>query len=112
MPQKMRPPLVIDRGDLPEAANGAGFVLPLPPGYAIAAKQPLEPAAVGPWREVVERLHDDEAFYKEGVCGPAWQSRTPSARTCSAPRPARGGSGCRDSLAEIKRDGGCPADKK
>jgi glycosyltransferase involved in cell wall biosynthesis len=59
------PPLVSDRGGLPEAVNGAGFVLPLPPGYTIAAKRPLEPAAVRPWIEVVERLYDDEPFYQE-----------------------------------------------
>jgi len=59
------PPLVSGRGGLPEAVNGAGFVLPLPPGYTIAAKQPLEPADVRPWIEVIERLYDDEAFYQE-----------------------------------------------
>lgn len=64
------PPLLSDRGGLPETVNGAGFVLPLPPGYTIAAKQPLEPAGVRPWIEVIERLYDDEAFYRE-QCGRA-----------------------------------------
>jgi len=59
------PPLLSGRGGLPEAVNGARFVLPLPPGYTIAAKQPLEPADARPWIEVIERLYDDEAFYHQ-----------------------------------------------
>jgi glycosyltransferase involved in cell wall biosynthesis len=57
------PPLVSDRGGLPEQVNGAGFVLPLPreldPRYA----QPVAAAAVEPWIETIVKLEDDPDLY-------------------------------------------------
>jgi glycosyltransferase involved in cell wall biosynthesis len=59
------PPIVSDRGGLPEVCNGAGFTLPIPPEITPQAARPVEPEAVVPWLDLIARLEDDEAFYQE-----------------------------------------------
>lgn len=57
------PPLVSDRGGLAEAANGAGFVLPLPADLDMKAIRPVDAIAVEPWIEAIVKLEDDQEFY-------------------------------------------------
>jgi glycosyltransferase involved in cell wall biosynthesis len=59
------PPLVSDRGGLPETCNGAGFYLPIPPEITPRTTRPVEPEVVEPWIELIARLEDDEEFYRE-----------------------------------------------
>ncbi|MDI1336541.1 MAG: glycosyltransferase [Lacunisphaera sp.] len=59
------PPLVSDRGGLAEAANGGGFVLPLPKSLTLETRTPVAAADVEPWLEVMLRLADDADFYAE-----------------------------------------------
>lgn len=56
-------PIVTDRGGLPEACAGAGFVLEAPVSWTPDMAQPASAAEVEPWMEIVERLEDDPAFY-------------------------------------------------
>lgn len=57
------PPIVSDRGGLPEVSCGGGFVLPLPPHLTTETRVPSSAAEVQPWCELIERLVDDEPFY-------------------------------------------------
>lgn len=57
------PPIVSDRGGLPEAANGGGFVLPLPPSLTLETRTPVAAADVEPWLATITRLADDQEFY-------------------------------------------------
>lgn len=57
------PPLVADRGGLPDEANGGGLVLPLPSDFTLAATRPVEAAAVRPWVDAIEHLCSDESAY-------------------------------------------------
>jgi len=57
------PPIVSDRGGLPEVCNGGGFVLPLPKDLTLESRMPVASEAVEPWLELLLRLSDDEAFY-------------------------------------------------
>ncbi len=57
------PPLVSDRGALPEAANGGGFVLPLPAALTSSTRAAVSAEEVQPWLDVLLRLVDDAAFY-------------------------------------------------
>jgi glycosyltransferase involved in cell wall biosynthesis len=57
------PPLVSDRGGLAEAANGGGFVLPLPAELTLETRLPVSAAGVARWVELIEKLADDDAFY-------------------------------------------------
>jgi glycosyltransferase involved in cell wall biosynthesis len=59
------PPLVSDRGGLPETCNGAGFYLPIPPEITPRVTRPVEPEVVEPWIELIARLEDDDEFYRE-----------------------------------------------
>ncbi len=59
------PPIVSDRGGLAEAANGGGFVLPLPASLTLETRTPVVAADVAPWLELIEQLADDDAFYAE-----------------------------------------------
>ncbi|HEY0865072.1 MAG TPA: glycosyltransferase [Lacunisphaera sp.] len=75
------PPLVSDRGGLAEAANGGGFVLPLPPSLTLETRTPVAAADVEPWLAVMLRLADDEKFYAEAsararAAGAAYQPAT------------------------------------
>jgi glycosyltransferase involved in cell wall biosynthesis len=56
------PPIVSDRGGLPDAVNDGGFVLPLPDGLTLDTREPVAAAAVGPWVELIEKLAEDD-FY-------------------------------------------------
>ena len=72
------PPIVSDRGGLPEAANGGGFVLPLPAALTLDTRVPVAAADVEPWLELIIRLADDQAFYAEAstrarAAGQAWR---------------------------------------
>jgi glycosyltransferase involved in cell wall biosynthesis len=58
------PPLVSDRGGLPEVCNGAGFYLPIPPEITPDQRVPVSPEVVEPWIEIMLRLEGDEEFYK------------------------------------------------
>jgi glycosyltransferase involved in cell wall biosynthesis len=58
------PPIVSDRGGLPEVCAGAGFVLSLPSDLTVETRAPPSAHAVEPWFELIERLTDDEAFYR------------------------------------------------
>ena len=57
------PPLVSNRGGLPEAANGGGFVLPLPPSLTLETRTPVAAEDVAPWLDQILRLADDEEYY-------------------------------------------------
>lgn len=59
------PPIVSDRGGLTEVANGGGFVVPIPPEVTQHATTPVGPGIVEPWVNLILRLTDDEAFYRE-----------------------------------------------
>jgi glycosyltransferase involved in cell wall biosynthesis len=58
------PPLVSDRGGLPELCRDAGFVLPLPPDVDLSLRAPVAPEVVRPWLDLIERLEDDAEFYR------------------------------------------------
>jgi glycosyltransferase involved in cell wall biosynthesis len=59
------PPIVSDRGGLPEAAGGGGFVLPLPVSLTLQTRAPVAAEEVGAWLETIIRLADDGEFYAE-----------------------------------------------
>jgi glycosyltransferase involved in cell wall biosynthesis len=59
------PPIVSDRGGLAEAANGAGFVLPIPPEVTPATRLPVAREIVEPWVDLIIRLSDDQEFYEQ-----------------------------------------------
>jgi glycosyltransferase involved in cell wall biosynthesis len=59
------PPLVSDRGGLPETCNGAGFSLPIPPQITPQYPRPVDPEVVEPWIDLITRLEDDQDFYRE-----------------------------------------------
>lgn len=59
------PPLVSDRGGLPETCNGAGFYLPIPPEITPRQATPVAAAVVEPWIELMIRLESDADFYRE-----------------------------------------------
>ena len=61
------PPIVSDRGGLPEAANGGGFVLPLPESLTTETNSPVPAADVMPWLECMERLVDDAVYARESA---------------------------------------------
>ena len=58
------PPIVSDRGGLAEVANGAGFVVPIPPEVTPSATAPAPREAVEPWIDLIVRLEDDQEFYR------------------------------------------------
>jgi glycosyltransferase involved in cell wall biosynthesis len=59
------PPMVSDRGGLPEVCNGAGFTLPIPAEITPRLARPVDREVVLPWVDLIARLEDDEAFYQE-----------------------------------------------
>lgn len=61
------PVLVSDRGGLAESANGAGFVLPLPPDLTVQSQRPVSAEVVEPWLDLIVRLAFDEPFYEAAV---------------------------------------------
>lgn len=58
------PPIVSDRGGLPETCAGAGFVIKLPESLTLYEKLPVAPQVVRPWVDLIVRLFDDEDFYQ------------------------------------------------
>ena len=64
------PPIVSDRGGLPEECRGAGLVLPLPDDLTLESRKPVSSDAVMPWIEAVTRWVDDEAAY-QAACASA-----------------------------------------
>jgi glycosyltransferase involved in cell wall biosynthesis len=58
------PPLVSDRGGLPEICQGAGFSLNIPAEIIPTTSRPVEPEVVQPWIDLIVRLEDDEEFYQ------------------------------------------------
>ncbi|MBV9657229.1 MAG: glycosyltransferase family 4 protein [Verrucomicrobia bacterium] len=58
------PPLVSERGGLPENCRDGGFVLPLPVEVNLTTRLPVSPAIVQPWINLIERLADDAEFYE------------------------------------------------
>lgn len=58
------PPLVSDRGGLPETCNGAGFHLPIPSQITPQYPHPVAPSVVAPWVKLIQRLEDDQEFYE------------------------------------------------
>jgi glycosyltransferase involved in cell wall biosynthesis len=73
------PPIVSDRGGLAEAANGGGFVLPLPKSFTIETRTPVAADDVSEWLELMIKLADDLTFYAEA------SSRARSAATAYQP---------------------------
>jgi glycosyltransferase involved in cell wall biosynthesis len=59
------PPIASDRGGLPELCREAGFVLPLPPEIDLSLRAPVAREVVTPWVDLIERLEDDAAFYRQ-----------------------------------------------
>ncbi|MFM9959574.1 MAG: glycosyltransferase [Phycisphaerales bacterium] len=59
------PPIVSDRGGLPETVEDGGFVLPLPKHLTPESMVPVSAAEVSAWAGLIERLQDDEAFYQD-----------------------------------------------
>lgn len=69
------PPIVSDRGGLPETVGQGGFVVPLPRNLEVAAPRPVEADAVAPWIDVITRLADDAAFYQASCARALEQAR-------------------------------------
>lgn len=57
------PSVVADRGGLPEAAAGGGYILPIPDEYTPDTDRPVSADAVRRWRDTILMLLDDEAVY-------------------------------------------------
>lgn len=57
------PPLVSDRCGLPEMAEGAGCVFPLPLSLSLSDRAPVSAEVVQPWIELIVRHFDEEEFY-------------------------------------------------
>jgi hypothetical protein len=59
------PPMVSDRGGLPETAEAGGFVLPLPESLMPTTTVPVPAGDVAAWETLIQRLADDHAFYAQ-----------------------------------------------
>lgn len=57
------PPLVSDRGGLPETVGSGGIVLPVPPWLTPSERRVPSEAEMQPWFDAVVRLWDDPAAY-------------------------------------------------
>jgi len=58
------PPVVSDRGGLPEICNGAGFHLPIPPDITPRQRVRVPTEIVEPWVDLMIRLEGDADFYR------------------------------------------------
>lgn len=67
------PPLVSNRGGLPEVCRGGGFVLPLPEALTPESRTPVAAESVRPWLDVIARLCGDVSFYDD-ACDRARQA--------------------------------------
>ena len=79
------PPLVSNRGGLPEACDEAGFVLPLAEDITPAMREPVAREAVQPWLDTIIRLASEASFY-EHECGKALEAGKRFAPATVAPR--------------------------
>ncbi|HEY6485957.1 MAG TPA: glycosyltransferase [Candidatus Cybelea sp.] len=61
------PPIVSDRGGLPENVGNGGFVIPLPTDLTRKSRAPVSAEAVRPWIDLITRLFRDHDFYKRSV---------------------------------------------
>lgn len=59
------PPIVSDRGGLPETAEAGGFVLPLPQSLTPTTSVPVAAPDVEAWSALITRLADDAPFYAQ-----------------------------------------------
>jgi glycosyltransferase involved in cell wall biosynthesis len=59
------PPLVSDRGALPQTVGRGGVVLPLPPSLTDTTRELPTPDEARPWCDAICALWDDEARYEE-----------------------------------------------
>jgi glycosyltransferase involved in cell wall biosynthesis len=59
------PPLVSDRGALPETVAGAGRVIPLPPDMTVTSRELPSVVEIEPWFDAVCELWDDVARYRD-----------------------------------------------
>lgn len=59
------PPIVSDRGGLPEASSGGGFVVPIPESVTMQSTTPPDAAGASAWTDLAVRLMTDDAFYGE-----------------------------------------------
>ena len=59
------PPIVSDRGALPEVVNGAGFVVHIPKEITIETDKPVPVEAVESWIDAIVRLWDGPDFYAD-----------------------------------------------
>jgi glycosyltransferase involved in cell wall biosynthesis len=58
------PPLVSDRGGLPETCNGAGFQFPVPPEIGQDYPCPVSSVVARSWVDCIVRLEDDAEHWK------------------------------------------------
>ncbi|MGI9086362.1 MAG: glycosyltransferase [Chthoniobacterales bacterium] len=79
------PPIVSDRGGLPETCGAGGFVLPLPTNLTMKSARPVPAENVREWYELIERLCDDDEFY-EMACNKARAASVPYRPENLAPR--------------------------
>jgi glycosyltransferase involved in cell wall biosynthesis len=64
------PPIITDRGGMPEVANGGAFILPLAKTITPQCSVPVKLSVAQPWIDVIIRLHDDPQYYFDAVrCG-------------------------------------------
>jgi glycosyltransferase involved in cell wall biosynthesis len=63
------PALVSDRGGLPAEVGQGGFVIPIPDSVLPESREIVTEAVAEPWLQLIERLADDEAFYREACAG-------------------------------------------
>lgn len=59
------PPLVSDRGGLPETVEGGGIVLPMPAWLHADTNRVVSPEEAQPWLDAILRLLDDPSVYAE-----------------------------------------------
>lgn len=58
------PPLVSNRGGLPEMAGDAGRVFSIPDSITVNDRVPVSPEIVQPWIDIIIRMFDEEDFYQ------------------------------------------------
>jgi glycosyltransferase involved in cell wall biosynthesis len=58
------PPIVSDRGGLPEEVGAGGFVIPMPAHARPQSRDVADESLAMPWFDLIERLADDESFYQ------------------------------------------------
>ena len=63
------PALVSDRGGLPAEVGQDGFVIPIPDSLLPESREIVAEAVAEPWFQLIERLADDETFYREACAG-------------------------------------------